>query len=230
MTPPIHVVTSWSEQGKAVYGDRFLSSYRQHWTEFPLYVFEDTDLMDLPNVREFRKRESDEETRTDKLHRAALKWAWKVFAITHRDLPDDGWRVWIDADVLFHRPPDRVFWEEVLPDAADISALLRPWAYASETGFVAYNLASKQTRKVLAGMQSAYLDGWFRRLSSWTDGAVFDESCRLAGALINNLTRMDPRVSPVADDLHVWPTSPLGVYMSHQKGPVRKSKTYGARS
>jgi len=226
----ITVVTSWSEKGGSTYGGKFIDGFRENWGEIPLWVITDDDVLQDPRVREFRKREEDPVTsKREDYHFGVMKWSWKVFALTAKaeDLPNDGWLIWIDGDVEFTAPITDEFLDTVCPNDHDVSFLDRPNAYASETGFVCYNLRSPSVRVLLHLMREVYLSGAFRDLKEWGDAAVFDH-CRLQvnqspdPLKENNLNRKEAR-----DDLHCWPYSPLAPYMIHNKGHRLKSKAYG---
>lgn len=239
MTVPDSVVTSWSPEGGALYGDRFVSSFDNYWGEpfgIPLKVRTDTDLLEDPGVRGFRKRERDSQTDSDDPCRGALKWSWKVFAMASPPLARSGWMVWIDGDVEFTAPPTEEFFDTVCPAGADVSFLGRPWAYSSETGFVAFNMRSGRVHTLLERMRYTYISGQFRvntrmvdrpgkppkSVGNWGDAAVFDH-CRADIDLVENDLAKDCRPG----NLHVWPQTVLGSCMSHQKGPTRKRRAYG---
>jgi hypothetical protein len=223
----ITMISTWSDLAHETYGNQWFDGMTTFWR--PLGVsfrvpMEHTILED-PDVFTFREREADKQTSGNKLHRAAMKWSWKVFALTMEPMQTSGWMIWIDGDVEFTKTPTQEFLDAVCPDDADVSYLGRVWAYASETGFVAYNMASLGTRELLGRMRATYLTGAFRDLDSWTDGAVFDYCRKGLGLVANNLAAHCD-----GPDLHVWPKTILGEFMVHQKGPRRKAEAYGAPS
>lgn len=224
----ITVVTSWSEEGCELYGDRWMDTFTEYWPwpdPVQLRIATEPAMMEDTEVRAFRAREADEKTLSGDYRWGALKWSWKVFALTMPPMPTSGWMVWIDGDVEFTKTPTQEFFAAVCPDDADVSFLARPWAYASETGFVAYNMSSPTTLALLGMMRQEYLSGIFRELDNWGDASVFD-ACRatLAPALRENNLAAGCDSS---DGLHVWPLTVLGEFMEHRKGPKRKKEAYG---
>ncbi len=224
---PYKVVTSWSDEGERLYGDKFVQGFGIHWsTPHGIYldVFTDNDLLAIDSeIEPFRLREADSETTCGSFRRGAMKFSWKVFALASQAIRQTyGWMVWIDGDVEFTSTPTKAFFQAVCPTGADISFLGRPWAYATETGFVAYNMASTRVQDLLKEMRRTYISGEFRALGYWGDGYVFDH-CRSKLDLVENDLAKDCKEG----DLHVWPKTVLGSCMQHRKGPNRKRKAYG---
>lgn len=234
---PQLVVTSWSEEGEEEYGGRFLHGNTHHWQlphQIPLMVVLDREILHQDGVREFRHlAKMDLPTpKPGDIHRDVRRWSWKVFAITQPAVLEyDGWVIWIDGDVEFTATPTEEFFDAVCPADKDVTFLGRPWAYASETGFVAYNLALPVVRQLLADMRSTYLSGGFRRLNEWGDAGVFDHCRGWHRALRENdlSGHLDP-ATVAQNGLHVWPHTVLHHYLTHHKGPVRKQMAYGQAS
>jgi len=210
-------------------GARFCKTFAEHWapTGIRLRLFTDADILTDPEVVAFRERERDAETANPKdIHHGVLKWSWKVFAAYKAAQEmNAGWLVWVDADVEFLRPPTRLFLDMVCPDDADVTFLGRPWAYASETGFVGYHLDRTLTRVLLDNMRHCYVDGEFRKLEEWGDAGVFDYfrgQLQLAGLVENDIASHCQ-----GPELHVWPRTILRPFLRHNKGPRRKRDTYG---
>lgn len=226
MVTPHTVVTSWSREGHKQYGQRFLDSFCETgWARMgvDMVVHDDDNILEDPKVRAFRAREADAVSKN--IHRDVLRWSWKVFALTMPPMLTEGWMVWIDGDVEFIKTPTATFFDAVCPDDKDVSFLGRPWAYASETGFVAYNMARWTTRLLLDDMRTMYLTGTFRALDSWTDGAVFDCCRQMATPHLreNDLSAH----CESGGGLHVWPETVLAEFLTHHKGPKRKQLAYG---
>lgn len=224
---PSLVVTSWSDEGGAIYGNRFLSGFWAHWRQphgIRLNRWWDAIILEDPEVRAFREREADSETSDPtNIHRGVMKWSWKVFALTMEPMPTSGWMIWIDGDVEFIKTPTQEFFNAVCPEDKDVSFLARPWAYASETGFVAYRMDCPEIVAMLRTMRSVYTTGEFRKLDEWGDAAVFDFSRSQYTALRqNNLAR-----DATPGQLHVWPDTVLAEFLTHRKGPKRKKEAYG---
>ncbi len=227
----IALVSSWSTDGHCVYGARFLETLALKWPTWVqrFKLFTDTELLEDPEIIAFRDREADDETSSGSARRGCMKWSWKPFSIEKaaRLMPLGGWLIWIDGDVEFTKAPTPDFLATVCPPDKDITFLGRPWAYASETGFVAYNLNSPGVRRLIGRMRHHYLSGAFRQLPEWGDAATFDHCRKDAGLRENDLCAgLDP-ADVQQNGLHVWPHTVLGDFMLHQKGPKRKRAAYG---
>jgi len=200
------------------------TGFFKHWVPLGISYksLPDEAILQDPDVRAFREREAKLKTCKDgDIHRDVLRWSWKIFALTMEPMPAEGWMIWIDGDVEFIKTPTKKFFDVVCPEDADVSYLGRPWAYASETGFVAYNMESEATRYVLTMMRNCYLTGLFRMLDEWGDAGVFDH-CRQGRTLReNNLA-----AHLTGPDLHVWPSTVLAEFLTHHKGPRRKQLAY----
>jgi len=238
---PSLVVTSWSDKDDDRYGPVWIEGLVAHWgwTEAKYKVLTDQEMLADPEVRAFRARESDSKTTSGHPRWGALKWSWKVFALTMEPMPTTGWMVWIDGDVEFIKTPTREFFDVVCPENADITYLGRPWAYASETGFVAYRMDCPAVRDLLRAMRQTYLTGAFRTLKNWGDNAVFDQNLRQLGLAEADNTIFDHHRDQIPSlrlnnlaahcagpDLHVWPATVLAPYLAHHKGPGRKAAAY----
>lgn len=224
---PQLVITSWSDEGNKLYGERWRDGWCEHWLtphHIPALMYTDDMIAEDPEVRAFREREADAQTTSGDYRRGALKWSWKVFALTMEPMPTSGWMIWIDGDVEFTKTPTQEWFDAVCPDDADVSYLARPWAYASETGFVAYNMGSERARDLLGDMRRMYLYGTFRALENWGDASVFD-SCRAMQH--EDLRENNLAAHCTGPDLHVWPHTVLGECLVHRKGPKRKQEAYG---
>lgn len=223
---PKLIVTSFPDKHADTHGAVFQKSYyRLGWDRVaPLLVVRDADIVRNPANAEFLARANAERATANRadIHRGVAKWANKVFALTVPEvLNQDGWVLWFDADVEFTGQPFPEIWDTLCPPGADVTFLGRPWAYASETGFVGYNLASGKAKRLLLDMRSTYLTDGFRQLDEWGDAAVFDQ-CRSLQALAEN----DLCEGIDGPDLHVWPKTVLRMVAAHHKGPARKEKAY----
>lgn len=120
--------------------------------------------------------------------------------------------IWLDADVVTHADLTHEILEgELLPRACEtVSYLGRKDAPHSECGFVGYDIGS-YGEKFIAQMLDYYVSNKVLTLSGWTDCDVFDETRKQWAHLGRNL-------SEGLDGWHVWPASPLGKYMAHNKG------------
>lgn len=122
--------------------------------------------------------------------------------------------IWLDADVVTHTAlTHEILESELLPrDGEVVSYLGRKDAPHSECGFVGYNLKAGASHIVTA-MHKRYISDSIFDLSGLTDCDVFD-------ACLDDLAGAIPKrnLSENLEGWHVWPASPLGKYMAHNKG------------
>lgn len=223
---PSVIVTSWPGSWTHTVGARFLSTWEKHWNQFtpfiPVMVRGELEILKDPAVRAFREREAKLKTCKDSdIHKDVLKWSWKVFALTVEPMPTEGWMLWIDGDVEFIKTPTQEFFDAVCPEDKDVTFLGRPWAYASETGFVGYHMGGP-ARELLKEMRETYLLGQVRCLDEWGDAGVFDACRRVITLRENDLAAHLPGPA-----LHVWPDTVLAPFLTHNKGPRRRKAAYG---
>ena len=236
------LVTSWGDKGYEQYGRVFLESWKEHWSSVPLLVFHEghapeldgplyLDLRDETGLREFHERwgmvpEANGVVKTADgqlvcdYRWQACKFARKVFAITSGRIPTAEWRIWIDADVVFKRPPDERLWDYVTPEGCVGSYIGRIDWHHSECGWVAYKMPD--CRKFLDRFRDLYATARVFEFSEWHDSYVFDH-------LMQESTDCW-RWRNLADGvrgMHPWPNTILGEYMDHHKGPVAKKEFYG---
>lgn len=221
---PSLVVTTWP--GGAVYGKTFLRTWDRYWQPLgiPLSYRSEQWILRDPEVVAFRERELARKDYRDKdIHKDVLTWSWKVFALTMEPVPTEGWMLWIDGDVEFTATPTEEWFDKVCPEDADVTYLGRPWAYASETGFVGYRMP--QCQPVLEMLRSCYLKYTYRDLGTGSDGKLFDYCLGMHSLRRNNLSA---HCQP--PNLHVVPQTILGDCLIHNKGPMRKKEAYGTTS
>lgn len=241
----MNVVTTFSANGWETYGKRFVESFGKHWPdECQLHVFlenqptpagfpkVDWHRLDFDPEHEafVRKYAGKEYNHPTDFNEMSVRFCHKVFALTNKLLPMVGWRVWIDADVLFKRDVT-AFLPSLFPSGKALTYLgrqgeMRPGQPAyTECGFVGYNTDVPKVRALLHDMRAIYTTGKLFTLGkhNWHDSYVFDH-CRqhleFEPAAMNNLSFGLPGT-------HVWPQSILGQFSAHQKGPKRKAEVYG---
>lgn len=242
----MNVVTTFSPVGWDVYGRRFVESFQKNWPdEVRLHCFLEGQQIppgyptvawhDLENDPEHEKFchqwGAPEWNHPTDFNEMSVRFCHKVFAITSPGLPMKGWRIWIDADVLFTRDVT-AFLPSLFPDDKALTYLgrkgqMRPSQPAyTECGFVGYNCDIAKVRAMLYDMRAIYVSGKLFTLGrhNWHDSYVFDhcrESHHFGKDELNNL-------SENATGMHVWPQTVLGKFSQHQKGPRRKAEVYGA--
>ena len=247
--PAIHAVTSFSAKGWDLYGKRFVDSFHRYWPEdITLHVF--TDGMDEsplmfgnsmwhpleadPEHEDFVANHSGPEFNDPHDYaKQSVRFCHKVFAITSADLPQHGWRIWLDADIETIAHVTSAHLGEMLPDGKAISFLgrtgmMRPGQpMHSECGFVAYQMRSKPAVELLDSMRWCYVSSSIFGLGDYMqhDSAVFDHyrELHVPENLQHDLSYDQPERT-----MHPWPGTILGEIMEHNKGPVRKQQAYGA--
>jgi len=143
----------------------------------------------------------------------AIKFAHKTFAIfAEAKQQVDNTVVWLDADVLMHKPVTTEYLNELFPKDKAISYLGRPEAY-DECGLMSYNLKHEFTREFLNKFEQEYLNG-LEHLRETHDSWVFYQ-LRLSyedQELFNNLNP-----NPI-DNKSPFNNSGINEYMVHTKG------------
>jgi hypothetical protein len=238
------VCTSFSPQGYEIYGRRFLETFLNFWPEnIPIMVVYEHKVPDIKDPRiiyrdlfddkpwmDFRaKWRGDPKVDSSSHIYGAMKFSRKIFALNGEQF-DSKWLLWIDADVETIKPIDDPFLGAVAPlnHQYVVSYLNREFWRYSECGFVGYNLQVPPAKQLLGDILEMYTSGKFHKLSEYGDSYVFDV-CRRAmfGKDKSPYTlRLTPRQN--MKNINVWPTSVLGEYMLHHKGPSRKKARYGS--
>lgn len=255
----IRVVTSFSPQGYAQYGKRFIDSFLRFWGatgDVEMHVFLEgqtppiADYIAHPNIgmlvwHNLRDNAQHEEFVTrwsgpkwndpHDFNMMPVKFCHKVFAITSPSLPLDGWRVWIDADVVTTALVTSEWLQKALPSWKAIAYLgrtgfMRPGQpMYSECGFVGYNLDHPWVQAVLHDMRAIYTTGKLFGLGkhNWHDSYVFDHCLGKhltdeRRAALHNLSEHHAERC-----LYPWDETLLADVMEHHKGPRRKLAAYG---
>ena len=243
----VAVCTTFNQAGYYLYGRRFLESFLRHWTPLvTLYVFwEDGQppergpiyipLAEDPDLRAFKARHSGKPrahgiVSTSRGHVIDYRWqvikfCHKVFAATWPDRPAHIRRwIWLDADVLTKRAVFRPDIDRIVPLTAAVGAYLgrKDWHH-SETGYLSWN-TEREGGNFLAEYRRWYTEDRVFELPEWHDCIVYDmlrSQWEKAGrgAFVN--------LSEGVPGMDVWPSTVLGEFMDHHKGPVAKGKVYG---
>lgn len=162
--------------------------------------------------RDFYARNVDAPDVSYRFH--VCKFSHKVFALmgaaNHCVQTKHDVLIWLDADVITHKPiTHEILESELLPqDGQIVSYLGRKDAPHSECGFVGYDLANGG-HSFIQQMYDYYVTDKVLTLAGWTDCDVFDEALKHCKG--RNL-------SEGLEGWHVWPASPLGKYTEHRKG------------
>jgi len=236
----ITVVTTFSRKGYEVYGQRMLDSFNKFWPkDIPLYVYYEGDEEYTDDEEELLKWYwtplDDDEDRaafmarhTDHpvdYRRQPIKFCHKVFAVTAAPRETD-FLIWLDGDIETKAPVTHAFLDSVLPDDCVATYMGREWWQHTESGFVAYNCATKSGREFLDDMRLWYTHDAVIDLPQQHDCMVFDGLRKIyeqRGHKFNDLGK-DYR----GEGLAVMPHTPLGTVMKHNKGNKQKREAYGA--
>lgn len=240
----MRVCTSFSPKGYEVYGKKFIESFRWHAPDDELWVFYEGRKPDIPGCV-YVDLNTDAERRLfldqnrDKPHAngivntnrgviadyrfQAIRFAHKVFAMSHPARPREGNWVWCDADVIVTKNLTEDWWEESCPEGFVCSYLGRKDWDHSETGWLAFT-KRYGGHEFLDELRQLYISGEIFRLRGFTDSFAFDRvrsEWEAEGKHFHDLAKG-------IGGNHVWPDTVLGRVMTHQKGPEAKKVAYGS--
>ncbi len=216
-------VTSMSKKGYDQYGHNFLESWKR--LDYPLYVFSEDVLgdnsphclLEEPGLPEFLSLCPTPES--PQYQWQAERFAKKIFAISSDKLPKDGWRIWLDADVIVDGEFGDIWLSTVCPEGYTGSYLGRQDWHHSECGWVAYNLDAGGL-DFLKDFRDLYTSGEIFEYLEWHDSYLFD---RLRERRKDKWFNLSEGIC----GMHPWDDCPLGKYMRHLKGPLRKKGKTG---
>lgn len=219
----IACVTTFSEEGRRVYGERMIETYRKFWpSDIKLHIYDDKRLAEDNRHGEFVRRHNDHPT---DYRKQPVKFCHKVFAVTSAPRDTD-WLIWLDGDVETTAPVTHELLDGLLPDDCVASYMGRKWWKHTEAGFLAYHCGKEPGSQFLNDMRSYYTTDKVLELRQQHDCMVFDTLRMMyeaQGYKFNDLGK-DYR----GPGLDVMPHTPLGAVMQHHKGNHGKLKAYGA--
>lgn len=237
----IRVCTGWSPSGRITYGNRFLQAFDRYWpssVELQVYVEEPhpmpreacRSLWDIPGAAAFAERHRGNPAMQGREPRKgwrdrevangySFKWdAFKFFKqilipqAAAEGLADGDILVWLDGDTVTLRPVPVEFVEQLLGDR-EVCYLNRDRQH-SEIGFWAVRI-NDHTKPFLARMADLYTSDRFIQLPEWHSAYVWDRAREASRLSEQPLVRRGLRG-------HVWPSTPLARYLTHNKGMMRK--------
>jgi hypothetical protein len=189
-----------------------VENFRKHWP-IPLYTVNDEELLEKSEIlREFHRRclfpaMTGYVGGRYNYNYDAIRFAWKVFAITTFD-EDVDVLFWVDADTHTHADVPMEFVESILPDDCYTAAFNRSNMY-TECGFVAYRVSGNVHKLFTRAWETLYQSGDIFALPQWHDCAGYDALCAsLSGT--HNLSEHDC--------MHPIINSRFGAYIDHRKG------------
>jgi len=149
----ILVVTSWSEEGRKLYGEAFLDSARRFWPpNMELLIVTDEMLAGDPDFVAFMERHAARRMDSGAVgydyRQDLVRFSHKIFAlkaaVQHPGIADYDWMVWLDGDVTTKSPVTLELLNGILLDDHDGVLLSRSkTAPHPECGFMAFNLKGK---------------------------------------------------------------------------------------
>ena len=233
----IRVCTGWHLAGRALYGNKFLESFARHWPDdVQLHVYtEKPEPMDrgvcrnvfsIPGASALGRDLSANPEACGKSPRAGWKdserragYSFRFDAAKFfkqciipndaaRDMKDGDVLAWLDGDVVTHaRVP--VGFPAALLREDDIAFLGRAPKH-TELGFWCVRLGP-ETRAFLDALARCYIGRGVYELREWHSAFVFDHVRGMFPA-------MKQRDLTPGGHGHVFPTSPVGHLLLHNKG------------
>jgi uncharacterized Rossmann fold enzyme len=241
----IKIITCFGPGGWEKYARKFVSTFVEFWpkdVQLAVY-YHDVDLSKISDIQhdprisyvdlvqndtelgDFRKKCTTPNTKGQSpegynFRYDALKFAHKVFAISHRtaELHEQnykGWLLWLDADTFTTKEVDHDWLKSLLPAEADIVHLPRAMVPYSETSFVGFNLNRAKAKIFLADLRNLYVDGELFNYREWHDGWLFSRLLYIHnynGVAVHSLTPKGYQ------GLEAFDNSPTGERMVHLKG------------
>lgn len=159
----------------------------------------------------------------------AVRFAHKIFALARAWEMVDGkgydYLIWLDADVVTHTPIPMDFLDSLLPAPRDLAYLKRDTTFDyPECGFVVYNVrkADGPAPTIIRMMRELWRNDQVFGLPEWHDSFVFN--VLVTGFQMNELIRTRSLSGGFEGHEHPFVNGPLGAYMDHLKGPIRKKR------
>lgn len=158
----------------------------------------------------------------------ARRFAHKVFALARgleiiesKRFGEFDYVIWLDADTLTHTPIPVAFLDKLLPAPRDIGYLMRAETFDyPECGFVIYSLKRQAAGQVIRMMRELWRTDQLFGLPEWHDSFVFQVLVK--GMEAEGLAKTRSLSGGFENHEHPFINGPLGAYMDHLKGPIRK--------
>ena len=237
------VVTTFSADGYAKYGQRMIQTFLQTWPVNLIVYAEGCDVnetaanlevRDISVVSEltaFKQQwlgvpQANGDVSADPVRSQrkdagkgfkwdAVRFAHKVYSIFHcANHIDTDWLIWMDADTVCHSPISVDDLNRLCPNNKDLCFLGRRGKY-TECGLYAMNLRSQRTRDFLTQFQRYYdqAEQGIFTLAEWHDSFVFD-----AVRKHHPLIELDWSSHLITGEGHPLINSSWGAYLDHLKG------------
>lgn len=156
----------------------------------------------------------------------AVRFCHKIFALARAaeivaEDPEITHLIWLDADVVTHTKMPVEFLEGLLPEPRDIAYLRRSGQFHyPECGFVIYNVRREPARMLIRMMRELWRKDQVFGLPEWHDSFVFN--VLLEGMVAEKMLAARSISGGFEEHEHPFINGPLGQYMDHLKGPIRK--------
>ena len=147
------------------------------------------------------------------------RWFRKVASLRHAltlvDPKTVGAIVWVDSDCRFS---SSLRMPEIRALFANAHCFyVRGTRAVMEAGVVGY-LTTPQGRKLLHEIEARYVTGRYRKSPRWDDSAQIQEAIATTRVPARDLVRPQPKARKMARKDHVVERSPLGRFLTHDKG------------
>jgi hypothetical protein len=238
-------VTSFTKKHYDIYGEKFLKSVADNWSNdlrLVVYVegYDDTEELPLANfasnieyrhIEHIEDRNSFIERNKDKTgivngeynyRYDAIRFCHKVYAYSDLayeliDQEYKGWLAWIDADTITTGKFTAKDAENIMREEDDIVHLGRIDIDYSETGFIAWNLTMQNAASQLVDVRGAYDTDEVFGYREWTDAFVFTRLLKIYEAHRTRVRNLSEGVRGLA----VFENSILKDYFEHNKGNLK---------
>ncbi len=229
------LVTGFHKAGYELYGERCFESLQAYWSDdivvyaedcLPKLLRDNVEIRHVPEeVTQFLGRHQHDPMMRGEVPYPGKSWKAKdregrysfrfdvvkfhkmaIYTWDAAEKLKEGLLVWIDGDVLTHKPAPRDFVGRIL-QGADCAYLGRD-PYHSETGFVAFRLP--EALPLIRQWAGYYIDRTFIEEREWHSAFLFD---RAREATDVNCLNLSP-----GGTKHVWFQTELGDFMDHLKG------------
>lgn len=222
-------ITSFSKSGYDLYGKKFLESFVEYWPckvivyyeDLPDFVHEKVEyknLLNIPDLVTFLTLIQDRPICKGQFAEGynynfdIWKFCRKSFAQFDALKDNKGKVIWLDADIITHKPITEEWIDEIFGDAGLVH--LGREGFYCESGFVGFDADSAGFEEFLSKYVDCYRRGIIFTLKGWHDCYAVDWAIKQSGIKTNNLSSW---WTP-DQDLHVFSHSVLSEFMVHNKG------------
>lgn len=230
-------ITSMSQKYRDHCGNAMLESYKKHWSNIPLYLYnEDFDYKARGVITQGWNLGIDYkrfQQRWENKNKKVSTFAKKGFSIIHAMENIDCDRlIWLDADSICKRNIHEQLLDLISPDTVLSThfGVVHDWPsdadphrkmFSCETGFFILNKKHTQFETFLSTYKDIYINDRELSLRRFYDGEVYGETVRLLetqGAEMLDLNPGNTHKTPI-------PRSLIEPYISHYKAGLKDNLT-----